>query len=142
MKKNSKKRNFGTPQLFVVDVGIFKIDVVVAVNLSEAEIIKWFKKATIKKVNEEIAKKIEGWDKESAGNCEGRMAEIQGGYIVLLKLSKNAFRVSVGRIVHEMVHVAQFIFKSRRTGHCEDTEELEAYLIEYLVTQTLFKLYK
>ena len=140
-KKKTPKRNFWTPQFFYVSSDIFRVDIAVAVNLSEKEIINHFKKTANTKANNEIMEKIKDWDKDSANITEGRMLEVQGGFLVLLKLEKK-FRKAVGNIVHEMTHISQYLLKNRDIAlEDEGIFEVQSYLLEHLVTQTLYKLY-
>lgn len=138
--KAKRERSWSDKQLHVLNVGMFDVDVGVAVNLSEAEI-----RARLKPLKPEavpdLEKEIRDWDRDRVAHVRGRMCKILNGFLVLLEVGNDDFRAAVGVIVHEMTHVAQYLLRARRIPLTEDTEEVHAYLAEWLVRETLRRLY-
>lgn len=135
-----KRREHWHKQFFVLGVDVFKTDVGVAVNMSEAEFGKALKRVCSKQeLLDQAMSEAKGWDTE--GDVDGRMLKMGGGFVVLLRFEKDEFRRAVAILVHEMVHVAQYLLRHRRVPLSEDTEEVHAYLVEHLVEGALRKLY-
>ena len=125
MKRWQKKR------IFVVDVAVFKVDVLVAVDCGEKDVLAWFKKHGAAK-HDEVKEVISEWDEDSKTSTLGRMYQASGGFIVFLK-SHQSWIEMFGLLVHEMTHVTQYLLKDRRVPLSMDTDEVHAYLVEYLV---------
>ena len=140
-KQHKKRRKFWHKQTHFIDVTLFDVDVVVMVNMAEHEILaELVRSGTRRKLMDALKSggELSGWD---TGALHGQMIELGDGFLVLLRLDKNQFRKSVGTIVHEMTHVTQYMLRQRRVPLSEKTEEVHAYLVDYLVRETLDRIY-
>ncbi len=136
MKTKKTKKDFSDKKIFVVHVGVYRTDIVFCINSSRAEIIEWFKKnakASLKKTE------LDGFHETETN--EGRMIQISGGFLVLLKVKKDYFREFVGNLVHEATHVSHYLLRDRRIPLIEDTEEAYTYLVQHIVVQALLESY-
>lgn len=134
MKKRWEKK-----QRFCIDVGVFNTEVMVFVNHSEREILAWAKKAVPDDI-ETVKEEIENWDEHVASRSEdGRMCRLAGSFFVLLKPYAN-LSSTVSSLVHELTHVTQYLLRRRRVPLTQDTEEVHAYLIDYLVREAANKM--
>jgi hypothetical protein len=62
------------------------------------------------------------------GSTKGQMVKIKsGGYAIWVKDIKD-----YKTLLHEIVHVVQYMYRDRRTPMTEDTEEVYAYSIQYI----------
>jgi len=132
MKRWQKK------QVINIDVELFKVDVMIFVAMSEKE-IRQRKKMVSKKYEKEFLECIEDWDKDSDAQTQGRMHSLGGGFVVLIKTNESWVK-TFGVLIHEMTHVTQYLLKDRRIPLSEDTDEIHAYLVEYLVTTAARKM--
>ena len=123
---------------FHVGVDMFKVDIIFVCNCNEKQVKKRLKKACGSNYPNFKKKYLEGWDDEIT---MGRMIPFMGGFIVLLKGTGGGFRTFVSIMVHEITHVAQYLLRDRRIPLTEDTEEVHAYLTEYITREALLKLY-
>lgn len=133
-----KKQCWEKKQIICINVDVFKVDVVIIVDGQEKDAIQWFKRVSDKDVKE-FAEGIKGWDEDSKGMVEGRMFELMDGFVVFLKTYKSWIKL-FGNLVHEMTHVTQYLLKHRRIPLSEDTDEVHAYLVEFLVKEAAKKL--
>lgn len=138
-----KKKQFWHTQMFVVNVHIYRVDVVVCVNMSGKDAYRRFRRWKLKAGSLEKAKECcDDWEKDHReGTHDGRMFNLNGGFLVFLKLGKNRFRQGVGILVHEMTHVTHYLLRNRNIPLTEDTEEAHTYLVQYLTTEALRELY-
>lgn len=134
-----KKKRWQQRQIFLINADIFKVDVVIAVDSTEADAVKWMKKNAHKRLHEQLAEKFKGWDEDCKGDCEGRMFETGGGFFVFIR-SNESWVKTFGTLVHEMTHVTHYLLRNRRMPLSEDTEETYAYLIEYLMSEAARKM--
>ena len=123
---------------FYVSVDMFKVDIVFVCNCNEKRAKKALKKACGSNYKDFKKKQLEGWDNDLS---LGRMIPFKGGFIVLLKGDGGGFRTFVSIMVHEITHVVQYLLRDRRVPLTEDTEEVHAYLTEYITREALLKLY-
>lgn len=136
-----KRRQFWHKQFHVLTVDMFRTDVGLAVNMTEAELHRVLRRNCSKsELIEEAMHEAEGWD-AGVGAMYGRMLKMGGGFVVLLRTEKGEFRRAVAHLTHEIVHVAQYLLRNRRIPLSEDTEEVHAYLTEHIVESALRKLY-
>lgn len=133
-----KKKDFYTKKNFLVNVDVYKIDIIVFVNGSKNEILKGLKTIIPKHYKDFNDTELDDWGLDTT---EGRMIPFKGGFIVLLKAKKDYFRKFVGTLSHEMIHVCHYILRERRIPLSEDTEEAYTYLAEHLIRETLNKSY-
>ncbi len=136
MKK--KKKLYYDKNQFVVSVDMFRVEVVVLVNGTDAENKKWLKKICGSKYEGLDESQLEDWETDPTN--EGRMIQHRGGYIVLLKFFPKKYCQAIGTLTHEMTHVASYLLRRRRIPLSEDTEEVYAYLTEHLVSESLRRL--
>lgn len=141
--KKPVRKQFWHKQYFVLDVDVFRVQVGVAVNLSEAEIKHRMEEdGTIAEAMKEVLEHLDGWDEMDVRRSGiGRLLLAAGAFVVTLKVDKQDFRSAVGILVHEMTHVTQYLLRHRRVPLTEDTEEVHAYLVEYLVEAALREMY-
>lgn len=136
--KRTVKKKWTDKANFYVNVDVFKVDIVFVCNCNEEETKEALKKACGDNYVHFKNKYLKGWDNETA---LGRMIPFQAGFIVLLKNCDDNFRTFVGVMVHEITHVVQRLLGDRRIPLNEDTEEVHAYLTEYITREALLKLY-
>jgi hypothetical protein len=136
-----KATNPHRPQLFVVGVDMFKVDVGVAVNLKERDVMKRLRALCSNEAQlAEVKSEMDGWDNNA--NMEGQLCHMGGGFVVLLRTIDKPFHKVASLVAHEMVHTTQYLLRNRRVPLNEDTEEVHAYLTEHLVEETLARLYQ
>lgn len=138
-KHKNKKKEFWHKKFFVVNVDVFGVDVGFCVNAKESEIKSWLKKMSGEKYKDFNEKQLDDWE-DSKTNL-GRIIEFSGGFIVLLKADNDQFRKFVSILVHEIVHVVNYLLKNRGISLGEDSHEIYAYLTEYITKEALIKLY-
>lgn len=148
-KKAKPKNRFWDKKFIVTDVHGWHTQVSYAINMTEKEVLD--KVLYLINTNDDrhegrerefltdLVRELEGWDETPT--ARGRMIPCGMSYIVLLRLDRNNFRKGLGVIVHEITHAVQYLLKHRRTPLVEHTEEVYAYLTEYLTTELLFALY-
>lgn len=120
---------------------MFKVDVGVAVNLKERDVMKRLRALCSDEAQlAEVKSEIDGWD--GCSRTEGRMCLMGGGFVVLLRTIDKPFHKIASLVTHEMVHVTQYLLRKRRIPLSEDTEEVHAYLTEHLVEDALARLYQ
>jgi hypothetical protein len=135
-----KKPDPYRPRFFKIEADIFKVDVGVAVNLKQHDLMRKVRRlCSDEAMLQELREESEGWDSAKCG--EGRMCKMGGGFIVLLRAEKIGFCTFSALIVHEMVHVTQYLLRDRRIPLVQDTEEIHAYLTEHLVEKALKRVY-
>lgn len=135
-KNNRSLRSWEKSKYLTLEVAMFRVDVVVFLNMNETKVKKVLHRITKEKYKKDIDEEIGDWDKDCDAYTDGRMCEIGGGFIVLLN-SKPTLAETISVIVHEMTHVSQYLLRERRVPIEESTEEVQAYLIEHLVCRTL-----
>ena len=123
---------------FLVRVDMFKVDIVFICNCNEKKTKKALKRACGDNYSNFKKEQLEGWDDD---DHLGRMIPFRGGFIVLLKGTGGGFRTFISVMVHEITHVVQYLLRDRRVPLTEDTEEVHAYLTEYITREALLKLY-
>lgn len=140
-RRASTRRDFWHKQFHVLTVDMFRTDVGLAVNMTEAELRRSLRRVCSKQeLIDEAMGEAEGWD-AGAEVMYGRMLKMGGGFVVLIRADKGEFRRAIAHLTHEMVHVSQYLLRARRIPLTEDTEEVHAYLTEHLVETALRKLY-
>jgi hypothetical protein len=118
MKKKRTLREIFIP------LEIFNSQVVVLVGHTQYEVLEWIKKNIEKPEHKSLA--LEAM-KDVSITHRGRTILLSGGgSIVWIIEQKNS------TIVHELFHSTCHILKNRETPLSEDTEEVYAYLLEYL----------
>lgn len=131
--------NYWDKRGVTIDVDAFRVDVGVLVNMTEREAERWVKKRCKRTADiEAFCKELNEWDTHTG--ADGQMLKLGGGFVILLRTRKGQFYDFLGTLTHEMVHVTQYLLRDRRTPLNEDTEEVHAYLTEYLVKTSLRKL--
>lgn len=139
-RKKATKKDWWRKQCFVVTVDMFCTDVGFCIGTTAKEAKAWVKKVSGTKYKNLDYEQFDSWESEEKN--EGRMVPFCGGFIVLLKADKRTqFRKFVGLLTHEVTHVVQYLLRDRRVPLSEDTEEVHAYLTEFLVSEALGKLY-
>ena len=153
-KKNTTsrktRRDFWHKQFHVINVDPFNTQVSVAVNMTEAETINTVLECINshdnrhtereKKFLTEFSVGVQDWD--DCPHALGRMIPAGSSYVILLRFDKNKFREAVGLLTHEVTHVVQYLLRDRRTPMSEDTEEVYAYLMQWLTQEILYRLYE
>lgn len=128
----AKKR----PQHFIVDVDPFVTDIAVFINCTETEIIRRARRDAsgdnLKLITDAVAG---SWDKDPA--VRGQMFPLGWAFLVLLRLDSRDKIGSIGTVVHEATHVTQYLLRDRRVPLHRHTEEVHAYLVEFIVTKIL-----
>lgn len=143
MKKRKKKKQFWMPQLFLLNVDLYNVDVIIAVGLTGKEVYKRIKARRAKpNVLKRTKDACDAWDKSStSGAADGFMVQIDGLYLIFIKPYKEKFRKTIGILVHELTHATHYILRERRIGLSRNTEEAHTYLVQYLVTAALREMY-
>jgi hypothetical protein len=134
----------------VIYVDVFNCHVALAVNLTSKQILSHM----IRRINkaqdrnrereklflENLIRELSNWDENpyTGGLC----IHHQGGITVTVRLNKGAFRKAVAILSHEMTHATQYILRQRRIPLNEDTEEIYAYLQDFLLRDALFQIYE
>lgn len=135
MKILDKKRHF------IICSEIYNQDILVCFNSSPLEAFKIYRK--LNKETTEDDKKLVAEDKEhNSVSTVGTMYPMSRGYIVIIKWYKKSFRQNIVCAIHELTHVSHYILRNIRIPLTQDSEEAYTYLIEDLMKQFLFKLYK
>lgn len=142
MTKKAKRKSWKDKKFFHIHVPVWNLDVCVSVAYNGKETYEKLQKITeVKKdILDDIKVLLYEYDTEGE-EVKGRMFSLSGGYIVCIRPYKDDFRRTIALIVHEMTHVSHYILRDRRIPLSEDTEEAYAYLVEFLVKETLNKLY-
>ena len=138
MKKKVSKK-WSDVHDFCVCVDIFRIDILFVCNANKNEAIEILKNSLGSNYEKLDTEHIEDWDSD---RHLGRMIQFMGGFIVLVKNSDGNFRTFVGIMIHEITHVVQYLLRDLRVPLNEGTEEVYAYLTEYITNQALLKLYE
>lgn len=138
-KKVIKKKLWYTPKYLILEIYPFETDLVVFIDMKEADIKKALKEVMGKKYSEFDEKQLDDWDTSTTDR--GRMINVLGGFAVMLKVDKNQFRNFVGLLVHELTHVVQYTLRNRRIGLSLETEEIHTYLLDNLTVRILKDLY-
>lgn len=138
VSKKKIKRKWTDKSNFHVSVDMFKVDIVFVCNCNEEETRKALEEACGDNFGQFKSKHLKGWDDT---NNLGRMIPFMGGFVVLLKQDGGGFRTFVSVMAHEITHVVQYLLRDRRIPLTEDTEEVHAYLTEYITREALLKLY-
>lgn len=136
--KKNIKRVWTDKSNFHVSVEMFKVDIVFVCNCNEQETKKALKEACGDNFDRFKNKYLKGWNNDGT---LGRMIPFMGGFVVLLKEDTGGFRTFVSIMIHEITHVVQYLLRDRRIPLTEDTEEVYAYLTEYITREALLKLY-
>ena len=133
-----KKRMCTDKSNFLVRVDIFKVDIIFICNYNEKRTKKVLKESWGDKFSNLKKEDFKGWDIDTT---LGLVMQFQGDFIVLLKGTGGGFKTFVSVMVHEITHVVQYLLRDRRIPLTEDTEEVHAYLTEYITREALLKLY-
>ena len=134
-----KKKHWEEKQIFVLIVAMFKVDVVVSIGMSAKEILRWTNRHAKEYIKEEIAEQIKEFDTDFQRDGQGRMIQTGGGFLVAIRPNPSWVK-TFGTLVHEMTHVTQYLLKDRSIPLSQDTDEVHAYLVEYLVTSAARKM--
>ena len=137
--KKQVKRKWSDIHDFNIRVDVFMVDVVFVCNANKQQIKKLLEKALGCNYEKLDMKYLKGWDNSIH---RGLMIPFMGGFIVLLKNVDGNFRSFVGIMIHEITHVVQYLLRDIRVPLNEGTEEVYAYLTEYITNQALLKLYE
>lgn len=139
-KKKIKKKDWFDKKFFIVHIDVYSVDIVFCVDQKEEEIKKYLKKVSGENYEKFDESLLDEWD-EVQTNL-GRMVPFSGGFVVLLKVTKEmGFRHFLSIAAHEVIHVTHYMLRNRRIPLSEDTEEVYTYLSENILLQTLNKLY-
>lgn len=137
-----RRRGFRDKQAFIIHCGTFDVDVGVCVNMNAAEIMAWVDKEADGNQSvgaiEEFQEELKGWGKPSD---HGQMLILGSAFVVALNTKRDRQDKALGALVHEMVHVTQYLLRRRRVPLSEDTEEVHAYLTDFLVRTAWRKLH-
>lgn len=107
-----------------IPLEIFNSQVVVLIGHTQNEVLDWIKKNIDKPEHKSLA--LEAMT-NIPNNVRGRTVLLSGGgSIIWIIEQKNS------TIVHELFHSTYHILKNREIPLSEDTEEVYAYLLEYL----------
>ena len=136
--KRPVKKKWDDKCNFHVSVDMFKVDIVFVCNCNEEETKDALKEACGDNYLNFKKRDLKGWNDDIH---LGRMIPFMGGFVVLLKGAGGCFRTFVSVMVHEITHVVQYLLRDRRIPLTEDTEEVHAYLAEYITREALLKLY-
>lgn len=140
MARKKGLAKFWHTKLFILHVAVYKVQVIVCINMTGDEILKRVSKIASASAVKEIIEIASDQNKKDK-ITQGTMYQLQGGFLVTIRADKNSFRDTVGILVHEMTHVTHYLLRDRRIPLSEDTEEAHTYLVEYLVTQSLKLMY-
>lgn len=121
-------------QFHIIDVDIFKVHVGLAVNMTEAEVKRRLRKIAARHFAV-LVEALRDWDSDP--DLQGRTCCVHGGFVVLLRCDRHKARTAIGTLTHEMVHVVQRLLGDRRVPLSGDTDEVHAYLTEFLVRRAL-----
>ena len=80
------------------------------------------------------------WQFES-DNVRGRTCVFSGGQTLIRMPQIPKTCTHYGTLSHEIFHAVEFLFRRINVKHCLGTSESFAYLIGYITTQSLNKLY-
>lgn len=111
---------------YYVNISIFRADILVLVG-DEKYILTHCKKDGC--LNKEAFMKLEEHLKEYPieSKNEGRMFEIFGGGSIIWMRKPNILT-----LIHEITHAVHYLITSKNMTMCRETEELFAYLTEYI----------
>lgn len=135
-----KAKEYWEPQSFTFEVPLYKVQVIVVINMSGAAVLKQWGKKIQQTAVEEFKKCCLEWD-DPTNVANGSMYRVAGGFMVFLEFEKHKFRKSVSLLVHELTHVTHYLLRDRRIDLTEGSEEAHTYLVEYLVHESLDRLY-
>lgn len=118
-----------TKKFLSINVGIYRLHVIVTWETTPAEISRYSKQHGVP-VAKNFEKEFTENTKDAIGLC---MELVKGNPDVLVWLAKQPKRAtSYGTLYHELYHAVDSISDSRNLG---DELEARAYLYEYLVTE-------
>ncbi len=142
MKNKKRRKEFYDTQMIPLHVGVYDVDVFVLINMSGKEFFKKMKPRVKNQGTEQLKKICDDWDSDyDNGVSQGRMFTLMGGFVVFLNVRKGFFRTAIGTLVHELTHVTHYLLRHRRIPLTEDTEEAHTYLVQYLTTEALRRMY-
>ena len=136
--KRVVKKKWTDKAHFHISVDMFKVDIVFVCNCDKKEVLLKLKMALRENFKYFESARIGDWDEET---IIGRMMCFRGGFIVLLKDNKGNFSNYISNLIHEITHVVSYLLRDRSIPLTEDTEEVYAYLTEYITREALLKLY-
>jgi len=141
------KARFHDKKLIIVDM--WNCQVALAVNLTANEVVehvieqinrsKYRHEAREREILTDLAAGLDDWG--DIPSEVGRMIPCGSAFMILTRFDKDNFREAVGILAHEVTHVVQYLLRDRRVPLQEDTEEVYAYLTEYLMVEFLRALY-
>lgn len=137
-RRSAPKRDYWHKQHFTITVPIFGVNVGVFVNPTEAEIHKKMARWSFAHTDE-FKQSVAGWD--ARPSVVGRVFPFGGGFVMLLRFSKNNFRKDMGTLVHELTHIVHYILNFRHVKLTEETEEVYAYLLGWIAEAAMRKLW-
>jgi hypothetical protein len=144
-KTRKKTRDIHDKQFIILDVDPFDVNVGIAVNMTEKEILSEIRKTgcpedlITKMMDPTSPATLADYDKDI--QYKGRMAQLGGGFIVALRLRRNEFRKNLSILVHELTHVSHYLLRDRRIPLTVDTEEVYTYLLEDMMYKAMMRLY-
>jgi len=117
-------------RLFIIRSSVFDMETLVAINVSDKDILKWVGKNTVLKRGKKL---------KDAIRCEGLGRTFAHGSFSMLRLDgwKDDSR-GASHLAHEAFHLAEFTF--RRIGLKYDFDssgEAWAYFIQHIVNEVL-----
>ena len=116
MKK--KKKNY-----FIVEVDLYKVDILVVVGDIEGA-IEWLSNKNVSDHDIEAIK--------NNSNDQGNVLLLSNNAIYLHVMDREKTNLWMSVLVHEVFHAASFLLKSKRIELDESSEEVYAYLIEFI----------
>lgn len=125
---------------FYINIEPFGVDVLFAINTTEKQTTNFLIKSADKnKIPKNLNKMFHDWD--TSLTHKGRTISFAGGFIVLLKTDKKAFRYFVSVLTHEITHVIHYMLRDRRIPPTKTTEEIYTYHIQSLLYKALCTIY-
>lgn len=110
-------------------IGVWNADVCLAVGSHEL-LADWVKKNVLDWRKKELLEHMEDDKNNPKHNNLGRTYFLSGGgSLIWLKESNESI------FVHELVHASHHLLQDKATPLSDDTEEVYAYLLEYLYSQ-------
>lgn len=124
---------------YIQDMGTYSNQVIVTAGTTDKELLKWMRKANIKK--DMIDNFENGLDEHwnDIAGCQGKVWHDEGKSILWLKEWSNDWEAH-DTLMHEVLHIVQFVLMEGK-GMGEEWEA-QAYMQEYLVKNIRQKLFK
>jgi hypothetical protein len=121
----------------LVEIGVFKTQIVVAVGLESHELQDWFDRLLPGAVEEIVAANIEAmreYENTSYGFCQNSP---NGAQFISVRTKGRSPSQIISTLAHEAIHAAMNIMRKRGIEVHEASEEVVCHVADYIVEHVL-----